>query len=124
MRNTHTISDRPLTAGRVRALLVLIGAGALASAALPVRAEEPVPAGEIDAATQLHAQRIAGTVCGTCHGTQGNSTQPKFPRLAGQNPSYLATQLKAFRSQVRGDPDALGYMWGMAAELESPLLPG
>jgi cytochrome c553 len=112
MRNSQTNIDRPLTASRVNAVLVLIGAAALGCAAPGIRAEEP------DAVTRLHAQKIAVTVCGTCHGPQGNSTQPKFPRLAGQNANYLATQLKAFRSQARGDPDAIGYMWGMAAELD------
>jgi len=38
--------------------------------------------------------------------------------LAGQKAGYLALQLKAFRSQTRGDPDAIGYMWGMASELD------
>jgi cytochrome c553 len=77
-----------------------------------------VNADEADAATRLHAERVAVTVCGTCHGPTGNSTQPKFPRLAGQKASYLVTQLKAFRAQTRGDPDAIGYMWGMASELD------
>ena len=104
--------DRPLTGRRVPTVLALIGAAAIGCAVSAVGAEEP------DAAAKLQAQKLAVTVCGTCHGVQGNSAQPKFPRLAGQNPNYLATQLKAFRSQARGDPDALGYMWGMAAELD------
>jgi cytochrome c553 len=29
-----------------------------------------------------------------------------------------AAQLKAFRGQSRGDPDAVGYMWGMASQLD------
>jgi cytochrome c553 len=73
---------------------------------------------EIDAATRAYAETIAITVCGTCHGTRGNNTNPKFPLLAGQNANYLAAQLKAFHSQTRGDPDAIGYMWGMASELD------
>ena len=72
----------------------------------------------VDAATRSHALRIAVSVCGTCHGATGNSMQPKYPRLAGQNANYLAAQLKAFRAQTRGDPDAIGYMWGMAAQLD------
>jgi cytochrome c553 len=111
MRTSET-QDRPLTAGRRNAVLVLLAATVLASAGSAVRADEP------DAADKLHAQKVAITVCGTCHGPQGNSTQPKFPRLAGQNANYLATQLQAFRTQARGDPDAIGYMWGMAAELD------
>jgi len=74
-------------------------------------------ADEPDAATLVYAQRLAVGVCGTCHGPHGNSRQPKFPILAGQNPNYLAAQLKNFRSQSRGDPDAIGYMWGMAGPL-------
>jgi cytochrome c553 len=93
-------------------LLLLAGAVSLSVAAFPARADEP------DATTRAFAERLAVTVCGTCHGTQGNSTQPKFPRLAGQSANYLVAQLKAFRAQSRGDPDAIGYMWGMAAELD------
>ena len=122
MRNSEMQIDRRLiarrVASRVPAMLILLGAAAIGGAGSAARAEEPTAASPIDAATQLHAQRVAVTVCGTCHGANGNSTQPKFPRLAGQNAKYLATQLKAFRSQSRGDPDALGYMWGMAAELD------
>ena len=73
---------------------------------------------ELDAPTMAHARRIAVTVCGTCHGRTGISEQPKFPHLAGQKPAYLAAQLKAFKSQSRGDPDALSYMWGMSAPLD------
>jgi cytochrome c553 len=111
MHNSETNrEDRPLNAGNVGTMMVLLGAAVLAGSG--ARADEP------DVATQLHAQKVAITVCGTCHGQQGNSTQPKFPRLAGQNANYLTTQLKAFRSQTRGDPDAIGYMWGMAAEVD------
>lgn len=69
-------------------------------------------------ASMSYAHRLAVGVCGTCHGPTGSSQQPKFPRLAGQNAQYLAAQLKAFRAQTRGDPDALGYMWGMASQLD------
>jgi cytochrome c553 len=100
------------TAVSTRRLLMLAGAVVLACAGSGARADE------IDAADRARAETIAVTVCGTCHGVDGNSTQPKFPRLAGQNANYLATQLKAFRSQTRGDPDAIAYMWGMASQLD------
>jgi cytochrome c553 len=87
-------------------LAVFLGLFALCAAA-----DEP------DATTQAYAHRLAVGVCGTCHGPRGNSVQPKFPRLAGQNPNYLAAQLKSFRGQTRGDPDAISYMWGMAGLL-------
>jgi len=90
----------------------------LAAAVGLIAAGSAARADEADAASRAYAQRLAVTVCGTCHGQTGNSAQPKFPRLAGQNANYLAAQLKAFRSQTRGDPDAIGYMWGMASQLD------
>jgi cytochrome c553 len=97
-----------------RAPRSLVGAAAvlLSVAGAAARADQP------DAFTRAYAQKLAITVCGTCHGPHGNSIQPKYPRLAGQNANYLVAQLKAFRSQSRGDPDAVGYMWGMASQLD------
>jgi cytochrome c553 len=105
-------SHRHRSAHFLRVLLLLAGALSLAAASTAIYADEP------DAAAAAHAQLLAVTVCGTCHGARGNSTYPKYPRLAGQNANYLAAQLKAFRGQTRGDPDAVGYMWGMGAELD------
>ena len=71
---------------------------------------------ELTAVTQ-NAMDTAVGVCGTCHGPDGNSTDAKFPRLAGQHPGYLVRQLKFFKERSRGDPDAIAYMWGMASGL-------
>src|SRR6516165_968235 len=112
MRTSEMNPGCPLAARRTSAVPVLLAAAVLASASSAVRADAP------DATVTLHAQKVAITTCGTCHGPLGNNTNPKYPVLAGQNANYLATQLKAFRSQARGDPDAISYMWGMAARLE------
>jgi cytochrome c553 len=90
---------------------LMLLAGIMGLCCIGARADEP------DAATQAYAHRLAVGVCGTCHGRDGNSVQPKFPRLAAQNSNYLVAQLKNFRAQTRGDPDAIGYMWGMAGPL-------
>jgi cytochrome c553 len=63
------------------------------------------------------AAKMANEVCASCHGPGGRSTTSTFPRLAGQTPAYLEGQLRAFRDQTRGDPDAIAYMWGMASQL-------
>src|SRR6201987_1126589 len=62
---------------------------------------------------------VAGTlhVCSSCHGTDGRSISPTFPRLAGQQKDYIVAQLQAFRDKTRADPHAQTYMWGMAARL-------
>jgi cytochrome c553 len=52
-------------------------------------------------------------VCFGCHGPNGNSANPAWPTLAGQNAVYVAEQLKLFRSKVRDNP----VMTALAAPL-------
>ena len=42
--------------------------------------------------------------CAGCHGEDGNSTVPSFPKLAGQHEGYLVKQLKAFKAGERNAP--------------------
>src|SRR5258708_7366016 len=100
----------------MKSTIVIIGAALLL---LGVRRS---PADEVSVAAQSAAQRAALTTCATCHGPQGRSMVSTFPTLAGQHRSYLVAQLKAFKAQTRGDPDALGYMWGMAAPLDDQMI--
>jgi cytochrome c553 len=67
---------------------------------------------------------VAGTlhVCSSCHGPDGRSISPTFPRLAGQQKDYIVAQLQAFRDKTRADPHAQTYMWGMAARLSDPTI--
>jgi cytochrome c553 len=43
-------------------------------------------------------------VCSACHGPNGNSSSPEWPRLAGQSGAYIVEQLRLFRSGVRNNP--------------------
>jgi len=52
--------------------------------------------GDADAAKQM-----ATTVCAACHGPDGNSTVPNFPRLAGQNEDYLSITLTRYKTKER-----------------------
>jgi len=74
-------------------------------------------AGTAAAATQQDAMALAKGVCSACHGPEGRSVSPVFPRLAGQQSAYVMLQLDAFRGHQRADPNAQAYMWGMAAQL-------
>ncbi|OAM51741.1 cytochrome C [Methylovorus sp. MM2] len=56
----------------------------------------------------------AAAVCAACHGADGNSMIPVYPKLAGQHPEYLAKQLSNIKSGVRMSP----IMAGMAAPLK------
>jgi len=82
-----------------------------------------LPSGAQGAPTPpAQAPELAIAVCGTCHGVDGNSINPMFPRLAGQKAWYLEQQLKQFRAESRGDPYAVAYMWGMANQLSDPTI--
>ncbi|HEX8963978.1 MAG TPA: c-type cytochrome [Rhodocyclaceae bacterium] len=60
---------------------------------------------------------LAVQVCSICHGVDGNSVSPQFPRLAQQQKEYLVAQLKNFRSHHRSDPGGSEYMWGISRDL-------
>ena len=55
-----------------------------------------------------HGKDAAGAtksaVCAACHGPNGNSVNPEWPRLAGQSAVYIAEQLRLFRSGLRANP--------------------
>jgi cytochrome c553 len=42
--------------------------------------------------------------CTACHGAEGNSVNPMWPNIAGQNATYLVSQLQAFKTGSRKDP--------------------
>lgn len=47
------------------------------------------------------AQEIVAGSCFVCHGTDGESSSPVFPRLAGQHSTYVARQLADYKSGRR-----------------------
>src|SRR5205809_7402382 len=52
-------------------------------------------------------------VCQACHGADGNSQTPDYPKLGGQHPDYLAKALRDYKSGARKNP----IMTGFAANL-------
>lgn len=56
------------------------------------------------AAGDAAAGKSKAAVCSACHGADGNSTNPLWPKLAGQHADYLVKQLKAFKAGERNDP--------------------
>lgn len=58
-------------------------------------------AGEAPAADLERARQIVSGRCFLCHGMNGESSSEVFPRLATQNATYLAKQLKDFQTGSR-----------------------
>ena len=59
------------------------------------------------------AGKAKSAVCVACHNPDGNSTNPAYPKLAGQSADYLTKQLVEFKSGARVNP----IMVGMVAAL-------
>ena len=48
-------------------------------------------------------------VCAACHGQDGNSQSPDYPKLGGQHRDYLAKALRDYKSGARKNPIMAGF---------------
>ncbi len=69
----------------------------------------PALVGISHAAGNVKAGKTKAAICVGCHGLGGNSTNPLYPKLAGQNATYLVTQLRAFKNGKRKNPMMAGF---------------
>ena len=86
-----------LPAARKLVAISLLTLGFSAGAANAADAAAPAPAAHGDAA----AGATKAATCTACHGLNGNSVNPEWPVLAGQNASYLRDQIARFRGGKR-----------------------
>jgi len=61
-------------------------------------------------------QAKAKEVCAACHGLDGNSPQPDYPKLAGQHREYLAKALRDYKSGARKNPIMAGFAAALSQE--------
>ena len=78
-------------------------APASAAPAAPAPAASPAPLDPF-ATGKAASGEAKAALCSACHGPNGNSANPIWPRLAGQSAVYVAEQLRLFRSGVRDNP--------------------
>ena len=50
-----------------------------------------------------------GAVCASCHGADGNSATPAYPKLSQQHPEYLVKQLQEFKAGKRKNAIMQGF---------------
>jgi cytochrome c553 len=60
-----------------------------------------VGAAQAYAAGDAAAGEAKSATCAGCHGPQGNSAAPTFPKLSGQGAAYIAKQLHDFKRGAR-----------------------
>ncbi len=71
--------------------------------------------GQVIAADIEAGKKKAEEICSSCHGLDGNSPVPMFPKIGGQPRTYIEKVLKDYKSGERKDP----VMAGMAAALSA-----
>ncbi|MCB5188378.1 cytochrome c4 [Methylobacillus caricis] len=71
---------------------------------------------EADAAEAVNKAPASAQICGSCHGADGNSMVPMFPKIAGQHPEYLEKQLKNIKANVRMSPVMMGIVATLSDE--------
>ena len=69
------------------------------------------------AAGDADAGQTKAQVCFSCHGVNGNSVNPIWPKLAGQNEGYLAKQLADFKAgKDRNDALMMGQVMSLSPQ--------
>ena len=114
--STAPATSAPAAAASVAATAASAPAAAASVAATaasaPAAATTAAPVAAADDFGPLAGDAEAGqgkaAVCGACHGMDGNSSDPQYPKLAGQNEHYIVEQLKNFKSGSRNNPIMLG----------------
>ena len=91
-----------------RGLAPVIAGAALAILATAI-------AGPATASDLERAEEIVQGKCFICHGIDGESSSPVFPRLAGQNAEYVARQLGDYQSGRRKSTTMAPMVDGLTA---------
>jgi len=62
------------------------------------------------------AGQAKSAICAACHGADGNSAVPNWPKLAGQHVGYLERQTALIKSGDRSVPEMMGIVAGMSEQ--------
>ena len=62
----------------------------------------------VSAAGDAKAGKAKAVSCGGCHGADGNSANPSWPKLAGQHAGYIAKQLADFKAGKKRSDALMG----------------
>ena len=60
------------------------------------------------------AGQAKSAICAACHGMDGNSTVPTWPKLAGQHEKYMVRQVTLIKAGARMVPEMAGIVPGLS----------
>jgi cbb3-type cytochrome c oxidase subunit III len=90
---------------------LLITLGTFASISLALANDKPAAPAKADPAK---GGALYAAVCSSCHGADGNSGAPTFPKLAQQHPEYIVKQLTEYKSGKRANAIMMGFAAGLS----------
>jgi len=67
-------------------------------------------------AGDAEAGKAKSATCAACHGADGNSMAPTFPKIAGQGERYLIKQITDIRDGNRQAPAMMPFVTGLSDE--------
>jgi cytochrome c553 len=73
-------------------------------------------AATVNAADLAAGKAKAQQVCQACHGLDGNSQTPDYPKLGGQRPDYLAKALRDYKSGARKNAIMAAFAGAMSTK--------
>lgn len=71
---------------------------------------------QVFAAGDASAGQAKSAICAACHGVDGNSVVPNWPKLAGQHEQYLARQVSLIKAGARMVPEMVGIVPGLSEQ--------
>ena len=87
----------------------LLCAAALFAPMVPVLANTAKPEVKASKPDLVKGSASYGAVCAACHGADGNSGTPAYPKLSQQHPEYLIKQLQEFKTDKRNNAVMKGF---------------
>jgi cytochrome c553 len=95
----------------MKSIAQLLLVAALSACAISVSANTPAPDAPAKVAKPdlVKGEATYAAICAACHGADGNSGTPAYPKLAQQHPEYLVKQLQEFKSDKRANAIMKGF---------------
>jgi len=66
------------------------------------------------AAGDPSAGQAKSAICAACHGADGNSVVPNWPKIAGQHEGYVQRQVQLIKAGARVVPEMIGIVPGLS----------
>jgi cytochrome c553 len=75
-------------------------------------------ASEEKKSADINNGKTLSATCAACHGADGNSVNPEWPKIAGQGEAYLTKELNDYRADKRVNPTMTAMAKGIKSDAD------